>query len=410
MTQLRNLFCLLFICSSSFGWSQIDSYNFVRSISEPTDQWHKIQLPLSMYQHINTNFTDLRVYGITSAQDTLEAPFIVHLTKEETTRESLPLLLLNSSHTGEAYYYTFEIEGEKAINEIDLTFGLQNFDWRLELEGSEDQLEWFTVLDNYRILSIRNVNTSFDFTKLSFPNSNFRYYRLKVRTESDPSFSGANISLISSKEGRYEKYDLVSFAKNENEEMKRSELDVTLEYPSVISVVEVNVKDTIDYYRNVLFKVCTDSVETKSGMRYNYRTVGSGTLNSLSGNTFSISNVEAKNLHIEVQNQDNAPLRISSVEVSGEKRELHIRFTEPANYFLAYGNASARAPQYDIFNFRDKIPTEMQSLELGGEQLILKTPVEVVSPLFENKWWLWGIMGAIVLLLGWFSVGMLKGK
>jgi len=410
MTQLRNLFCLLFICSSSFGWSQIDSYNFVRSISEPTDQWHKIQLPLSMYQHINTNFTDLRVYGITSAQDTLEAPFIVHLTKEETTRESLPLVLLNSSHTGEAYYYTFEIEGEKAINEIDLTFGLQNFDWRLELEGSEDQLEWFTVLDNYRILSIRNVNTSFDFTKLSFPNSNFRYYRLKVRTESDPSFSGANISLISSKEGRYEKYDLVSFAKNENEEMKRSELDVTLEYPSVISVVEVNVKDTVDYYRNVLFKVCTDSVETKSGMRYNYRTVGSGTLNSLSGNTFSISNVEAKNLHIEVQNQDNAPLRISSVEVSGEKRELHIRFTEPANYFLAYGNASARAPQYDIFNFRDKIPTEMQSLELGGEQLILKTPVEVVSPLFENKWWLWGIMGAIVLLLGWFSVGMLKGK
>ncbi|MFT6182579.1 MAG: hypothetical protein ACJAU0_001396 [Flavobacteriales bacterium] len=388
----------------------MDHYNFIRSISEPTAQWHKIQLPLSVYQHVNNNFTDLRVYGITSAQDTLEVPFIVHLTKEETTRESQPLLLLNSSHTNEAYYYTFEVEGKKTINEIDLLFGLQNFDWRLELEGSEDQLEWFTVLENYRILSIRNDNTSFDFTKLSFPNSNFRYYRLKVRTESDPSFSGANISLISSKEGRYEKYDLVSFAKNENEEMKRSELDVALEYPSVISAVEVTVEDTVDYYRNVLFKVCTDSVETKSGMRYNYRTVGSGTLNSLSGNTFSISNVEAKNLHIEVQNQDNAPLRISSVEISGEKRELHIRFTEPANYFLAYGNAAARAPQYDIFNFRDKIPAELQSLELGAEQLIPKIPVEVVSPLFENKWWLWGIMGAIVLLLGWFSVGMLKGK
>jgi hypothetical protein len=405
MTLLRNLFCLLFS-----SWAQMDHYNFIRSISEPTAQWHKIQLPLSVYQHVNNNFTDLRVYGITSAQDTLEVPFIVHLTKEETTRESQPLLLLNSSHTNEAYYYTFEVEGKKTINEIDLLFGLQNFDWRLELEGSEDQLEWFTVLENYRILSIRNDNTSFDFTKLSFPNSNFRYYRLKVRTESDPSFSGANISLISSKEGRYEKYDLVSFAKNENEEMKRSELDVALEYPSVISAVEVTVEDTVDYYRNVLFKVCTDSVETKSGMRYNYRTVGSGTLNSLSGNTFSISNVEAKNLHIEVQNQDNAPLRISSVEISGEKRELHIRFTEPANYFLAYGNAAARAPQYDIFNFRDKIPAELQSLELGAEQLIPKIPVEVVSPLFENKWWLWGIMGAIVLLLGWFSVGMLKGK
>jgi hypothetical protein len=396
--------------TSVSSWAQMDHYNFIRSISEPTAQWHKIQLPLSVYQHVNNNFTDLRVYGITSAQDTLEVPFIVHLTKEETTRESQPLLLLNSSHTNEAYYYTFEVEGKKTINEIDLLFGLQNFDWRLELEGSEDQLEWFTVLENYRILSIRNDNTSFDFTKLSFPNSNFRYYRLKVRTESDPSFSGANISLISSKEGRYEKYDLVSFAKNENEEMKRSELDVALEYPSVISAVEVTVEDTVDYYRNVLFKVCTDSVETKSGMRYNYRTVGSGTLNSLSGNTFSISNVEAKNLHIEVQNQDNAPLRISSVEISGEKRELHIRFTEPANYFLAYGNAAARAPQYDIFNFRDKIPAELQSLELGAEQLIPKIPVEVVSPLFENKWWLWGIMGAIVLLLGWFSVGMLKGK
>lgn len=410
MIQLRKLLCLLLTATSFTGWCQMGDYNFVRSLSEPTDQWHSIPIPLSMYQHVNDNFTDLRIYGVTSEQDTLEAPFIVHVTKEVTLLESQPLLLLNVAHTSDAYYYTFDIPNKESINEIDLQFALQNFDWRVQLQGSEDQQEWFTVLENYRILSIRNQSTSFDFKKLSFPKSNYRYYRLKVPSDIDPQFTGAAISLISSTQGRYETYTLTQTEKIENTEMKRTEMDLTLEHPSVISSVKVNVEDSLDYYRNVVFKVRTDGVQTKNGMRYNYRTIGSGTLNSLSGNTFNLPNVETKYLRIEIQNQDNAPLTIRSIEVLGEKYELHARFTEPASYFLAYGKPFARAPQYDIVNFQDKIPNELQSLTLGPEQLVPKESVEVVSPLFENKWWLWGIMGAIVLLLGWFSIGMLKGK
>lgn len=410
MIPLRKLLCLLFTATSFAGWSQMDDYYFVRSLSEPTDQWHSIPIPLSMYQHVNDNFTDLRIYGITSEQDTLEAPFIVHVTKETTMLESQPVQLLNEAHTKDAFYYTFHIPNKEAINEIDLQFALQNFDWRVQLQGSEDQQEWFTILDKYRILSIRNQSTAFDFKKLSFPKSNYRYYRLKVPVDTDPQFTGASISMVSSTEGLYERYKLKNLEITENVDSKRTELVATLAYPSVISRVKVNVEDTLDFYRNVVFKVRTDSVKTKTGMRYNYRTVGSGTLNSLSGNTFHISNVEAKHVYIEIQNQDNAPLKVSSVEVLGEKYELHTRFTEPASYFVAYGNPLARAPRYDIVNFKDKIPTDLKTLSLGPEQVIPKTPVEVVSPLFENKWWLWGIMGAIVLLLGWFSIGMLKGK
>jgi hypothetical protein len=34
----------------------------------------------------------------------------------------------------------------------------------------------------------------------------------------------------------------------------------------------------------------------------------------------------------------------------------------------------------------------------------------LIGPLFKNKAWLWAIMIIIILILGWFSVRMLKTK
>jgi hypothetical protein len=52
----------------------------------------------------------------------------------------------------------------------------------------------------------------------------------------------------------------------------------------------------------------------------------------------------------------------------------------------------------------------LSEVTLGEEQVIPKTPVPVVKPLFENKIWLWAIMAVIILLLGWFSVKMMRAK
>jgi hypothetical protein len=62
----------------------------------------------------------------------------------------------------------------------------------------------------------------------------------------------------------------------------------------------------------------------------------------------------------------------------------------------------------DIERFADKISTPVATLQPGPEQLISKQTVQSKAPLFQNKSWLWAILLAIMLILGWFSIKMMR--
>ena len=77
---------------------------------------------------------------------------------------------------------------------------------------------------------------------------------------------------------------------------------------------------------------------------------------------------------------------------------------------LVYGIQKGLKPNYDIDHFTDKIPAVVTELTLGSEQLIEKKAEHKQVPLFQNKLWLWAIMTIIIVILGWFSLRMIKHK
>jgi hypothetical protein len=75
---------------------------------------------------------------------------------------------------------------------------------------------------------------------------------------------------------------------------------------------------------------------------------------------------------------------------------------------LTYGNKTEISPHYDLDRFTDKVPETLPTLELGYEQKIEKEETPLIEPLFKNKTWLWTIMSLIIIMLGWFSVKMIR--
>ena len=69
-----------------------------------------------------------------------------------------------------------------------------------------------------------------------------------------------------------------------------------------------------------------------------------------------------------------------------------------------------KLPNYDIIKHTDKIPIELSEITLGVEQKINKTPSKITEPLFKNKIWLWGILTVVIILLGGFSLSMMRKK
>jgi hypothetical protein len=87
---------------------------------------------------------------------------------------------------------------------------------------------------------------------------------------------------------------------------------------------------------------------------------------------------------------------------------MTVRFLEPADYYLVYGNKNAEQTNFDLTHFIEKIPANLSEISLGTEQIIPQKSENLTKPLFENKMWLWLIMGIIILLLGFFTLKMMK--
>ena len=391
-------------------FAQTKDYNYARPLSGLSAPWHSIVLPKEIFAKVRPDLSDIRVLGVTDAGDTIEAPYLTDIRKGETTKQDREFKIINTSYNSGGYYFTFEVPEQEMVNQIILDLQQQNFDWWTDLEGSHDQREWFTVLKKYRILSISNNQTNYRFTRLSFPDTKYTYYRVRIRSKISPTIDGISLQQLVKMPPDYEDYYVINLSVNEDKDLKQTIVDFSLEMPLPVSYLKVSVADTIDYYRPVTISALTDSTETANGTKYFYNTIASGTLSSLEDNLFVFNSEVADRYRITIENHDNRPLKVEGVTAKGYRHDLIVRTTDQAKYYLVYGSETVGAPNYDLAYFKDNVPDDPAPFTPGEEMQIEKAPVPVVSPLFENKAWLWAIMGVVILLLGWFSIKMISNK
>ncbi|SRX75165.1 DUF3999 family protein [Aequorivita antarctica] len=408
MWKNKSLF-FIFLLIAEISFSQIDDYNYSREINGVSETWHSIELPDALFGKVSNSLNDFRIYGITET-DTIEVPYLLKIASEKQTDEKIDFTLLNASKKGEAYFFTFEIPSEKAINEIQLNFKQQNFNWLVNLEGSQDNSEWFSIVKDYRILSIKNEQTDYQFTNVRFPKSKYRYLRFQIKASEKPDLITAETQLSSFESPVFKTYPVKSFVTTENKDSKKTILDIDFSEPLPISLISLKINDSIDYYRPVTIKYLRDSINTEKGWKYNFNTMETSVLSSLENNDLYFYSTITKKLRIEIENFDNRPLKIEGVTAKGYVHQLVARFAEPATYYLVYGNPKANKPNYDITKFTENIPTNIAAVKLSEEKTIHKKEVSKRSPLFENKLWLWFIMAVIIILLGWFTIKMIRKK
>lgn len=252
--------------------------------------------------------------------------------------------------------------------------------------------------------------TDFQATKLTFPDSKYRYFRLHVASNTKVELLKASISKQEIKKGTFRTYAIKKMEIHENKRTKQTELDLDFHLPVRISHLDINVSDTYDYYRPVTVKYLADSLNTEKGWKYMFRNLASGTLNSIEKNELKFKSTTLKKLKVIIDNHDNQALNIESIVAKGYVHELLARFSKKGKYYLVYGNERVGKASYDIERFSNNIPIAIKELELGKEKTIDKKVTAKEEPLFKNKKWLWAVMILIIALLGWFTLKMIKQK
>lgn len=407
MSKLLVIICLS-IVSINHGKTQLDNYDYRIPIHDASEGWNAINLPLDIYDKIKPDLSDLRIYSITSTNDKpLEQPYLLDVQTSKTEVIKADFKIINTTRTGNQNAYTFELSNKVDVNKIHLDFSNQNFDWNLKIEGSMDQNTWSTITSNKRIISLKNGEVDFKYTDIPLPDSKFNFYRVSFPSAIKPDLIKATLSKEVYSESNYNSYPVLWSKTEENGKIKSTiiELDLGIKLP--IGQLEVLLGNTNDFYRPIKIEGVIDSFETEKGWRYRYKVLYKGTVNSFSPNKFKFKESLVQRLRISIRNYDNRPLIFMDYKVKGPNYRLISRFDQSENLYLVYGNDDAKRPIYDITFFKDKIPEDLNITSLGKSEYLPKG-TDPVIPLFKNKWWLWAIMIIIILLLGTFTLRMLK--
>ncbi|MDD4970937.1 MAG: DUF3999 family protein [Paludibacter sp.] len=407
----NKLLFLAFLLNGMNSFCQINGYEYKREISGIKGQWNAIELPDQVYSKVSTDLSDIRVYGITSKNDTIEAPYLLSKNEVNQSSTAADFKLINESKNGKAYYFTFLGNEKVIINQINLNFKQRNYDWRIKLEGSLDQHAWFTIAENYRILSIKNDLTNYQFNKIAFPDSKYKYYRIGIVANEKPELLSTNMSFQKERHGILKNDAIKRIQITQDKKRKQTIVDIELKMQVPVCKLKIGVKDNLDYYRPVQIEYLTDSFKTEKSWYFNYGPAQDGiTLSSIDKKDFEFKSCITNKLRITIDNQDNQPLTINKFEILGYKNILITRIQVPARYYLCYGRKSSMKPNYDLEQFSYKISDLANQTTLGKEEFVNPTKSGVTEPLFSNKVWLWGIMSLIILMLGWSTLKMMKKK
>lgn len=321
---------LLVSLFAQIAFGQFENYGFRREIGGVTsasEAWHKIVLPDETFGKVAMDFSDVKIIGVKENNETVEVPFFIRQQAAGEPEKEIKFQIINRTQKSDGFYFTFELPRDTPINQIELEFGNPNFDWKARLEGSQNQIEWFTVIDDYRILSINNDLTDYAFTTLNFPNAKFRYFRLFIPTADNPDLISAKITERQKVEMFYKPYHTKSFAVRDNKNLKQTVIDVELPTFVPVSFVKINVRDTFDFYRPLHIKYPVKNPANPQDARQILNLASSNTLSSLKTNEFRFNEVRTDRLQIIIENRDNQPLTVDSIEVKGKPYELIARFT-----------------------------------------------------------------------------------
>lgn len=404
----KTLFSLfIFITANTFA--QVDSYSYKRKLNTiEKEGYYSIPLQPEVSAHCNNSLNDIRLYNV-KENDTSEVPYLIEWMGTKNQQTTIPFELINNTYNEKCCsYVTLKFDKKQTINQIYLEVEEPNFDKRVLVEGSNDNKKWFTVREHMRIVRFQDQEI-FTYTILNFQNTEYTYFRLKFDDESSPRITITNAYAYEniSSPGNYNELKINDWQQTNNKKEKTSEIIVNLPYSYLIDHITINSRSKSDFYRNINVYGSNGTYHTKKGDIENWYIINTSVFSSEENNPIDCNGAATKKLKIEIVNYDDEPIEISDIKAYGEQCRLVANLPASDNVYLTYGKENDNAPTYDLAHFKEKIPAALSEIKYGNEEAKQRGFSEI-SPVVQNKKWLWIAMAGVIVLIGFFALSMVK--
>jgi len=394
------------------------------TVEEGTGPYCRLTLTPDIYDTARIDLADIRLLD---AND--QIPYVLTKPKDITDRlKYSPALINRSTNEDGAAMVTLDFGSQIVKNQIEVDTGGNNFRRAVKIEGSNDNVEFFTVVDTAYVFAVDHRTR---FEEIDLPANDYRYLRITVEPmateEKSPVINAVRAFKHESKPAQRQPVKMVQIEHSEDEKNKSSIYVYDLAYRHLpVSEIELDVADNA-FYRYVTIqgrdeatrKVKIDSEDNRqrfrevevvwkgivSGTIYRYPEASGKKREKLVLNVPSGRRIY-RYLKIVVSNYDDKPLVINSTSAKMIADNIVFPMQDDIAPTLYVGSPSAGRPRYDLAQrLNNPLQVKARTANIGAvinNPLFGQVEAKPLAWTEKHKVLLWIIMGAVVVVLAGF--------
>ena len=357
--------------------------------------FYSIAITPSMSRFIKKDFTDIRIIDDNSSP----VPYILQSkvpSLQPNVFKSLPIIRNQLVDSGKSEL-VIENGSAEVINIVGLHIKNTEVNRTFDVSGCNDKKQWFTIIENLNIGRNNPIGDDSYMENINLPASHYRYLKLVI-------YNGKNDPLNIVGAGTYvTTTDPLPANLILNPTLRYNRKDST----NKISYLVIKNPDHF-HIDHMMLKV--------RGPRFFKRQLDISSSGQLLGNfliasdsisQFALPMSNDSVFFVRIYNEDNPPLNIDSIFTFQSEEKIIAYFEPGKNYQLQLTNSDAKAPRYDLENFKEKIPPDVPELKLSAISPV-STPLIQKSKEIFTQVWIWPVMVTVLLVLILFTVRLVK--
>lgn len=390
---------LYFVLVCQFTNAQQGIYN-VKINQTQNSGYHKIKLSPELVAVSNTDLSDIRILDKSGQQ----VPYYVEYSQPRTISNT-EKIIFKFKHTKLAKQseYVFE-SSQRQIDYLNLIINNTKVNKQFSVLGSNNQKNWYSIIDKEYMTDLYDNNSTSIHLNISLPKTNYSFYKIIINDSNSAPIvvseisNSDNILKYNSDRVLISNFKLI-FNKLNNDNI----IEYSSNYKYKIDEMKFKTLNKGLFQRNISI-----SSEYKVKKRIETQIVYQNILTD-KNLEFKNLNLNGTNFKIKIDNGDNQPVDISNIEFYQYPIFLIAHLDSTQNYIINTSDKSAKAPIYDIVNFKDKIGTDLPILNTTDiEKVNAKLENSSSLKFYQHKWFMWTCLAIGVVVVFSVSISMIN--
>ena len=368
---------------------------------------YKIKVPSIVRSYSKEDLDDFRIWDNKQQQ----VPYFIYKPVNETIISNFAEfeILSQTNLKDTSSIYIFKNPKER-IEKLILLTANYNEAKSFNLQGSYNQKKWYGLVNKQQISNLSSSSNTSVYKAIEFPLCSYPFLKIVFDDKNSLPINllkigTANTKVVKNKpdEITVKSIDYKALPNN------KTQIHITFKQVEIIEQVtfEVSFPQYFDRAINI-YSLKTRALK-KKGTEVYKNEIAHFSLNSEQSTTFTIPLFTGDEFYIEIENEDNQQLEISSLKFYQNPLYIVTDLKQHELYTFSSGLTKVNKPNYDLSNFKNNILNNLAVADLKAIK-INQNEVKKVKPLsvWQQPWFLWLCIGIAGLIIVYFVLNLIK--